>query len=185
MNSNLTYASLNDAGNNTGYYVKAGNLRRQGLELELTGKLLKNMDIVMGYSYLDAGYHDSPYYHENSVPMNTANNMANSWINYTFFEGPLRNLTLGAGAYYVGERPFAEYTYKVLPGHHVQPNVKPFIADAYTTLNIKAGYRLQNTVIQLFVNNVLDSKGYTAYYRGGYLNPIDPRNVAVTLNYQF
>ncbi|MDD4008430.1 MAG: TonB-dependent receptor [Fermentimonas sp.] len=185
MNNNLTYAALNDAGSNTGYYIKAGNLKRQGLELEMTGKLLKNMDVVLGYSYLDAGYHDSPYYHEGSEPMNTANNMANGWINYTFFEGPLRNLTFGAGAYYVGERPFAEYTYKVLPGHHVQPNVKPFIADAYTTLNLKAGYRFNNIILQLFVNNILDSKGYTAYYRGGYLNPVDPRNVAVTLNYQF
>ena len=185
MNNNLTYAALNDAGSNTGYYIKAGNLKRQGLELEMTGKLLKNMDVVLGYSYLDAGYHDSPYYHEGSEPMNTANNMANGWINYTFFEGPLRNLTFGAGAYYVGERPFAEYTYKVLPGHHVQPNVKPFIADAYTTLNLKAGYRFNNIILQLFVNNILDSKGYTAYYRGGYLNPVDPMNVAFTLNYQF
>ncbi|MDD4776661.1 MAG: TonB-dependent receptor [Fermentimonas sp.] len=185
MNNNLTYAALNDAGSNTGYYIKAGNLKRQGLELEMTGKLLKNMDVVMGYSYLDAGYHDSPYYHEGSKPMNTADHMANGWINYTFFDGPLRNVTFGAGAYYVGERPFAEYTYKVLPGHHVQPNVKPFIADAYTTLNLKAGYRFDKVVLQLFVNNILDSKGYTAYYRGGYLNPVDPRNVAVTLNYQF
>lgn len=185
VNNNLTYAALNDAGNNTGYYIKAGNLRRQGLELEMTGKLLKNMDVVLGYSYLDAAYHDSPYYHEGSKPMNTANHMANSWINYTFFDGILRNLTLGAGAYYVGERPFAEYTYKVLPGHNVQPDTKPFIADGYTTLNIKAGYRIQNITLQLFVNNILDSKGYTAYYRGGYLNPIDPRNFAASLNYQF
>lgn len=111
--------------------------------------------------------------------------MANGWINYTFFEGLLRNLTLGAGAYYVGERPFAEYTYNVLPGHHVQPNVRPFIAEAYTTLNIKAGYQYQNITVQLFAKNTLNAKGYTSYYRGGYLNPIDPRNIAVTLNYQF
>ncbi|NLC85426.1 MAG: TonB-dependent receptor [Bacteroidales bacterium] len=185
MNNNLTYAALNDAGSNTGYYIKAGNLKRQGLELELTGKLIKNMDVVMGYSYLDAGYKDSPYYHEGSAPMNTANHIANGWFNYTFFEGALRNLTLGAGAYYVGERPFAEYTYKVLPGHHVEPNIEPFIADAYTTLNVKVGYRYRNILLQMFVNNILDAKGYTAYYRGGYLNPTDPRNIAVSLNYQF
>lgn len=177
VNSNLTYAALNDAGNNTGYYIKAGNLKRQGVELEITGKLLKTVDVVMGYSFLDAEYHDSPYYHEGSAPMNTANHTANGWVNYTFFSGPFRNLTLGAGAYYVGERSFAEYTYKVLPGHNVQPNTKPFIADAYTTLNVKVGYRVQNTVIQLFVNNILDSKGYTAYYRGGYLNPIDTQEM--------
>src|SRR5690554_4092620 len=105
LNNNISYAALDDAGRNTGYYIKAGNLKRQGVELELTGKILRNMDAVLGYSHLDAGYQDSPYYHEGSSPMNTANHMANGWFNYTFFEGYLRNLSLGAGIYYVGERP--------------------------------------------------------------------------------
>ena len=185
LNNNLSYAALDDAGRNTGYYIKAGNLKRQGLELELTGKILKNMDAVLGYSYLDAGYHDSPYYHEGSKPMNTANHMANGWFNYTFFEGFLRNLSLGAGLYYVGERPFAEYTYQVLPGHNVQPNTKPFVADPYTTFNLQAGYRVNKVQLRLFFNNVFDSKGYTSYYRGGYLNQIEPANIAATINYQF
>lgn len=185
LNNNISYAALDDAGRNTGYYIKAGNLKRQGVELELTGKILKNMDAVFGYSYLDAGYHDSPYYHEGSAPMNTANHMANGWFNYTFFEGFLRNLSLGAGVYYVGERPFAEYTYQVLPGHNVQPNTEPFIADPYTTFNLQAGYRVDKVQLRLFFNNIFNSKGYTAYYRGGYLNQTDPANIAATINYQF
>lgn len=185
LNNNLSYAALDDAGRNTGYYIKAGNLKRQGVELELTGKILSNLDAVLGYSYLDAGYHDSPYYHEGSAPMNTANHMANGWFNYTFFEGFLRNMSLGAGLYYVGQRPFAEYTYQVLPGHNVEPNTKPFIADAYTTFNIQAGYRINRVQMRLFFNNIFNSKGYTSYYRGGYLNQTDPANFAATINYQF
>ncbi|MBF6597016.1 MAG: TonB-dependent receptor [Fermentimonas sp.] len=185
LNNNISYAALDEAGRNTGYYIKAGNLKRQGVELELTGKILKNMDAVLGYSYLDAGYHDSPYYHEDSEPMNTANHMANGWFNYTFFEGFLRNVSLGAGVYYVGERPFAEYTYQVLPGHNVQPNTKPFIADSYTTFNLQAGYRVNKVQLRLFYNNIFNSKGYTSYYRGGYLNQTDPVNIAATINYQF
>lgn len=184
-NNNLTYAVLDEAGNNTGYYMKAGNLKREGVELELTGKLLKNMDVVMGYSYLDASYHDSPYYHEGSSPMNTANHTANGWLNYTVFDGFFRNLSFGLGAYFVGERPFAEYTYRVLSGHNVQANTPPFMAKPYTTVNLQMGYRLKNYQIRVFANNVLNSIGYTAYYRGGYLNPTDPRNFAVALNYQF
>ena len=185
LNNNLTYAALDDAGRNTGYYIKAGNLKRKGVELELTGKILRNMDAVFGYSYLDAGYHDSPYYHEGSSPMNVANHMANGWLNYTFFEGFLRNLSVGAGIYYVGERPFAEYTYQILPGHNVQPNIKPFLADPYTTLNLQAGYRMNKVQLRLFFNNILNSKGYTSYYRGGFLNQTDPTNIAVTINYHF
>ena len=184
-NNNLTYATLDEGGNNTGYYMKAGNLKREGLELELTGKLLKNMDVVVGYSYLDASYHDSPYYHEGSSPMNTANHTANGWLNYTIFEGLFRNLSFGLGTYFVGERPFAEYTYRVLPGHNVQANTPPFMAKPYTTLNFQIGYRYRSYQIRAFMNNLLNSTGYTAYYRGGYLNPTDPRNFAVTVNYQF
>ena len=184
-NNNLTYATLDEAGNNTGYYIKAGNLKREGLELELTGKLLKNMDVVLGYSYLDASYHDSPYYHEGSSPMNTANHTANAWLNYTVFDGIFRNLSFGMGAYFVGERPFAEYTYTVLPGHNVQANTPPFMAKPFTTLNLQMGYRLKNYHVRAFVNNLLNSTGYTAYYRGGYLNPTDPMNFALAVNYQF
>ena len=184
-NNNLTYATLDEAGNNTGYYIKAGNLKREGLELELTGKLLKNMDVVLGYSYLDASYHDSPYYHEGSSPMNTANHTANGWLNYTVFDGIFRNLSFGMGAYFVGERPFAEYTYTVLPGHNVQANTPPFMAKPFTTLNLQMGYRLKNYHVRAFVNNLLNSTGYTAYYRGGYLNPTDPMNFALAVNYQF
>lgn len=185
MNNNLTYAALDDAGNNTGYYIKAGNLKREGLELELTGKPVKNLDVVLGYSYLDASYHDSPYYHEGSSPMNTANHTANGWLNYAVSRGALRNLSFGLGVYYVGERPFAEYTYAVLPGHNIQVNTPPFMADPYTTVNAQAGYRIDKYQIKLFLNNLLDVTGYTAYYRGGYLNPTDPRNFAISFNYQF
>lgn len=185
LNNNLTYALLNESGQNTGYYMKAGNLKRKGVELELTGRLLKNLDVVGGYSYLDAAYHDSPYYHEESAPMNTAKHTANGWINYTLFDGLLRNLSFGLGIYYVGERPLAEYTYQVIPGHAIQPNTPPFLADAYSTVNAQVGYRFRNYRVRLFMNNLLNSTGYTAYYRGGYLNPTDPRNFSVALNYQF
>ena len=97
----------------------------------------------------------------------------------------MRNLSLGVGAYCVGERPFAEYTYKIVPGHNVQPNTPPFIADAFTTLNLQAGYRIGKYQMRAYLYNLLNEIGYTAYYRGGYLNPTDPRNFAVTINCQF
>lgn len=184
-NNNLSYEALDEGGNSTSLYIKAGNLKRQGVELDITGRLLRNLDLVLGYAYLDAGYHDSPYYHEGSAPMNTTDHTANAWLNYTVIGGPLRNLAFGAGAYYVGKRPLAEYTYRVVPGHDVQPNTRPFLADDYLTVNAHISYRYQNYTLRAFVNNIFDSTGHTAYYRGGYLNPTDPTNFAVSLNYSF
>lgn len=185
LNDNLTYGELDNSGQSTGYYIKAGNLLRKGLELELTGRLLTNLDLVLGYTYLDAQYRNSPYYNEGSAPMNSAKHTANGWLNYKLTDGLLKNLSFGLGAYYVGKRPFAEYTNKVLPGHDVQPNTRPFLADAFTTVNLQVGYAYQNLHLRVFANNIFNSIGYTSYYRGGYLNPTDPRNFAVSLTYKF
>ena len=185
LNDNLTYEVLNDALQATGRYMKVGKLTRRGLEAELTGRLLPTLDVVLGYAYLDAQYKDSPSYVDGSSPMNTAKHTANSWINYSIPAGALKNLSFGMGAYFVGARPLAEYTQREITGHQIQPNTKPFLADAYTTLNLQMGYAVDNFNFRLFVNNILDQVGYTAYYRGGYLNPTDPRNMALTVSYTF
>lgn len=185
LNDNLTYELLNEALQGTGRYMKVGKLTRNGLEAELTGRLLPTLDVVLGYAYLDAKYQDSPSYVDGSAPMNTARHTANSWINYSIPKGALKNLSFGMGAYYVGARPLAEYTQREITGHQIQPNTKPFLADAYTTLNFQMGYAIDNFNFRLFLNNILDQIGYTAYYRGGYLNPTDPRNFALTVNYKF
>ncbi len=185
LNDNLTYEVLNSALQGTGRYMKVGKLTRKGLEAELTGRLLPMMDVVLGYAFLDAQYQDSPSYVNGSAPMNTAKHTANGWLNYSIPKGALKNLSFGMGAYYVGARPLAEYTQREIAGHQIQPNTKPFLADAYTTLNFQMGYAINKFNFRVFVNNILDQVGYTAYYRGGYLNPTDPRNMALSVNYRF
>ncbi|NLO69898.1 MAG: TonB-dependent receptor [Porphyromonadaceae bacterium] len=185
LNDNLTYEILNDALQGTGHYMKVGKLTRKGLETELTGRLLPTLDVVLGYAYLDAQYKDSPNYVNGSAPMNTAKHTANGWVNYSIPKGSLKNLSFGMGAYYVGERPLAEYTQREIAGHQIQPNTKPFLADAYTTTNVQLGYAFNKLHFRIFINNIFNKIGYTAYYRGGYLNPTDPRNFALTANYGF
>jgi iron complex outermembrane receptor protein len=143
------------------------------------------LDVVLGYAYLDAQYKDSPNYVNGSAPMNTAKHTANGWVNYSIPKGSLKNLSFGMGAYYVGERPLAEYTQREIAGHQIQPNTKPFLADAYTTTNVQLGYAFNKLHFRIFINNIFNKIGYTAYYRGGYLNPTDPRNFALTANYGF
>lgn len=185
LNDNLTYEILNNALQGTGRYLKVGELTRKGLEAELTGRLLPTLDVVMGYAYLDAQYQNSPSYVNGSAPMNTAKHTANGWVNYTIPTSALKNLSFGLGAYYVGAQALAEYTQREIAGHQIQPNTRPFLTDPYTTVNFQMGYALKNIQLRLFVNNVLNQIGYTAYYRGGYLNPTAPRNFALNVNYKF
>lgn len=184
MNQNLAYNIYDDAFQPTDYYAKAGNLLRQGIETELSGRILPNLEVILGYAYLQAEYQDSPAYHEGSEPINTPKHTGNAWAYYTLNKGFLKGLSLGVGAYYVGARPINDYTYKAAV-HNTQPNVKPFDMPSYTTVNAQLAYGIGKVRIQAFFNNIFNTLGYTSYYRGGYINQIDPFNMSASVNYRF
>ncbi|GEM51058.1 TonB-dependent receptor plug domain-containing protein [Empedobacter brevis] len=185
-NENLSYQVLNDAGNATGYYGLAGNLNRKGIEFDISGRILPNLQVLLGYAYLDATYEDSPAYVNGSRPMNAPYNTANAWIQYKFqnTNSFVDGLSLSAGVYYVGSRPVNEYAQKTFL-HNTTPGVKPFLMPEYTTLNAQVGYSLKRFDFRLFFNNITDEIGYNSYYRGGYINQIDPFNMAGQIVFKF
>ncbi|MFU1858226.1 TonB-dependent receptor domain-containing protein [Sphingobacterium sp. NGMCC 1.201703] len=182
--SDLTNAEYNDANQPTGLYFKAGDLVRDGIEAELNGRVLENLTVMLGYAYLDARYKNSPSYMNGSAPMNAPKHTANAWVQYVFNQGALRNLSLSAGVYYVGDRPVNEYS--LTPqGHGEYYGEKPFNMPAYTTLNAQVGYKWRKFDAKVFVNNITNEIGLNSYFRGGFINQIDPRNAAVSLSYKF
>ena len=123
---------------------------------------------------------------DGSAPMNAPKHTANAWVQYkfqntnTFVDG----ISLSVGAYYVGERPVNEYTKKTII-HNTTPGVKPFMMPEYTTLNAQVGYSMKRFDFRLFFNNITDQLGYNSYFRGGYINQIDPFNMAAQVNFKF
>ncbi|MBN9313708.1 MAG: ferrichrome-iron receptor [Chryseobacterium sp. 39-10] len=170
-------------------YGLAGILKRKGIEVELIGSILPNLQVMSGYSYLDAQYKDSPSFINGSAPMNAPKHTANAWLNYKFNTGILNGLDFGAGIYYVGKRPVDDWTQKTFTAGHVnsvQPGDKPFDMPAYNTVDAQVGYQLNNGLgIRVFFNNIFDSIGYSSYFRGGYIDQIQPRNFAAQINYKF
>jgi len=182
------YQPIRDANKNV-LYGLAGNLRRKGLEVELIGRILPNLQVMSGWAYLDAQYQDSPAYVNGSRPMNAPKHTANAWLNYKFNTGILDGVDVGAGIYYVGSRPVDEWTQKTFTAGHVnsvQPGVQPFDMPEYTTVDAQVGYTLKNGMgLRVFFNNIFDRVGYSSYFRGGYIDQIQPRNFAVQVNYKF
>lgn len=168
----------------TGYYFKAGDLLRDGIETELNGRVLDNLTVMIGYAYLNARYENSPSYVNGSAPMNAPKHTANGWVQYVVNKGPLSNLSLSAGVYYVGKRPVNEYS-NAYDGHSYNPGIAPFDMPAYTTLNAQVGYKVQKWEARLFLNNLTNEIGLNSYFRGGYINQTDPRNIAFALNFKF
>lgn len=185
LTDNLTNAEYFEASTQTtGYYFKAGDLRRQGIEVELSGRVMDNLELILGYAYLDAQYKNSPSYVEGSAPMNAPKHTANGWVQYTLDKTVLKGLSVGVGVYYVGERPVNEWSMSY-DGHGTSVGKKPFDMPAYTTINAQLGYTYNKVTTRVFFNNIFDALGYNSYYRGGYINQIDPRNFSVAVSYKF
>ena len=168
----------------TGYYFKAGDLVRDGIEAEINGRVTENITLMFGYAWLDARYKNSPSYVNGSAPMNAPEHTANFWAQYKFSDTVLKGLSLSAGLYYVGDRPVNEYS--LTPdGHGNYGGIKPFNMPSYTTLNAQVGYVYKKVDLRVFINNITDQVGLNSYFRGGYINQTDPFNMAVALNYKF
>jgi len=191
---NLTFFKINNKDINlpvydenwvaTGYYQKGGNDERKGIEVELSGRLLDNLEIITGYSYIDAQYKEHTSYVYGSAPLNTPKHTFNAYANYSFKE-KLDGLSLGAGLYFTGERPINDWSSGAITHEGIVPNQKPFNVDAYTQVNLQAAYRINtHWNFRFILNNVFDEVGYNAY-RTSYINQTDPRNFAGVLSYSF
>ncbi|NIF05397.1 TonB-dependent siderophore receptor [Chryseobacterium sp. Tr-659] len=187
---NLSYEVLGNNGQGIGKYALAGELRRKGMEVELIGKILPNLQVMTGWAYVDAQYQDSPSFVSGSAPINTPKNTANAWLNYKFNTGVLTGFDIGAGIYYVGTRPVDDYKNEaIIDNGHVngtQPGERPFNMPDYTTVEAQVGYTFKNGLgLRGFFNNIFNAVGYNSYFRGGYIDQIQPRNFAVQVNYKF
>lgn len=183
-NKNINLPVYDETWANILYYEKGGNDQRQGVEVELTGRPFENLELIGGYAYIDAQYKDHSSYVYGSAPINTPKHTFNAYANYTFKQY-LSGLSIGAGAYFTGERPINDWSSGPVTHQGIVPNQKPFDVDSYTMVNLQAEYRFdEHWSVQFLINNVFDSIGYNAY-RTRYINQTDPRNFAGTVRYSF
>ena len=168
----------------TGFYQKGGNDERKGVEVELSGRLLENLEVITGYSYIDAQYKEHTSFVYGSAPLNTPKHTFNAYANYSFKQ-KLKGLSVGAGVYYTGERPINDWSAGAVTHEGIVPNQEPFYVEAYTQVNAQAAYRLNNHWnFRVILNNVFNEIGYNAY-RTRFINQTDPRNFAAILSYSF
>jgi len=88
----------------TTYSVTTGEIRSRGIEVEGRASLSDNLDLILTYAYTDAEITKSNTagVEGNRVPQ-VPRHMASAWADYTFRDGPLRGLGLGAGIRFVGK----------------------------------------------------------------------------------
>ncbi|TVZ23330.1 iron complex outermembrane receptor protein [Dokdonia sp. Hel_I_63] len=191
---NATYFKINNRNINlpvydsnfiaTGFYEKGGNDQRQGIELELTGRILENLTAVAGYSFIDAQYKEHTSFVYGSSPLNTPSHTANLYLDYNF-TNKLKGLALGGGIYYTGDRPVNDWSAGAISHEGIIPNQEPFNIASFTQVDLQASYTFnEHWSGRLLVNNLFDEIGYNAY-RTRFINQTDPRTLSAVISYNF
>ncbi len=87
--------------------------------------------------------------------------------------------------YYLGERPYNDWTSPGYTTHSVNTSIEPWYNKAYTLVNAQVGYQLNaNWGLRVLANNIFDEVGYDAY-RLSFVDRIAPRNFSGVLTYRF
>ena len=99
------------------FSVQTDAVRSRGVELEARGNITRELEIIAGYTHTDAKITASAIgaqgKYVNGVPID----QASLWAKYTWFDGPLAGLGLGAGVRYAGESYGDLYNTFVLPDY--------------------------------------------------------------------
>jgi iron complex outermembrane receptor protein len=84
-------------------YVQTDAARVRGYEFEVRGNVTREFEIVAGYSHLDPVVTKSVAGNVGKYLPNVNREQASLWGKYTWYDGALAGLGLGAGVRYVGE----------------------------------------------------------------------------------
>lgn len=179
-----------------------GKSLSDGLELDITGTIVKGLNFIAGYSYNYIRYTETRDKTVFTVPAPTTQNpaatrtvtlggvvegqrlvgstknTANGTLFYTFQEGTVKGLKLGASAYYTGARNGGYNDNKTQTYSRLIP------LSAFTTFDLTAGYNWKKLSLLAKVSNITNELNYFVHENYS-VNPIPPRQFVTTLSYKF
>jgi len=179
-NSNLAQTSLANGNTNSNIKELAGETKSQGVEVDAVFKSIKNLSVMVGYSFNETKYTQSNIYVIGSQLRYNPKNTANASISYNFTEGKLKNLNVGVVSQYFGDR-FAgrstrltvdNDTYRLIP-----------LTD-YFLLDFVMGYEYKKWKINGKIANIFNELNYNIHDDNS-LNPIAPTNFSLQLGFTF
>jgi len=164
-------------------YEASGEVRSQGIDMELQGALTRNWQVGAGYTYARAHIIKdaaNPGNVNQRFDSDTPEHMFKLTTTYRF-EGPLEKLRIGGNISWQS-RIYNDFT--VVDGSEYR-----LIQGSYAVTDLMAGYQVnKNLDLQLNANNVFDRKYYSAVansvsYAGDTWGA--PRNMMLTAKYSF
>ncbi|MFD0941121.1 TonB-dependent receptor [Pedobacter boryungensis] len=171
----------------------SGKTASDGIEFDLTGTIIKGLNFIAGYSYNFIRYTETldkttitsgtttttiGGIVEGQRLVGSTKNTANGTLFYTFQNGSVKGLKLGASAYYTGNRNGGYNDSKTGTPSRLIP-----LSD-FTTFDLSAGYAWRKLSLLAKVANITNELNYFVHENYS-VNPIPPRQFITTLSYKF
>ncbi|WP_239685033.1 TonB-dependent siderophore receptor [Ventosimonas gracilis] len=159
---------------NPGFSITVGEVRSQGIDAQVSGKIGDNFNLIAAYAFIDAkvtqdqrvGYKGSRL---GGIPHHSGS-VLGIWA---FQEG----LNVGASVNYVGQREFST---------GIQAPYKGAGLPSYTTLDFLGSWEiLPNVTAGIKLNNALNKKYYERSSSHNWITPGEPRNLNFNLLISF
>jgi len=159
----------------------SGATASDGIEIDLSGTIVKGLNFIAGYSYNYMRYTSTlptTGIVEGERVVGTTKNTANGTIFYTFGNGSLKGLKLGTSVFYTGDRLGGRNTTK----NNSSTGIIPL--DGFTTVDFSAGYAFKKFSLLGKLSNIGNELNYFVHENYS-VNPIPPRQFSATLGYKF
>jgi outer membrane receptor for ferric coprogen and ferric-rhodotorulic acid len=161
---------------NEDYSLAAGEVRSQGMETEVTGKITAQWDVTAGYAYTETKYVKA-LQDAQGQPFNSSFPRHNFslWTKYRFAGGGLDRLSVGGGV-------------RAVSKSYTQWGDTTWTQRPYAVFSVQAGYAITpNITASLTVNNLFDKTYFERLagheYRQTYYG--EPRSVVLAVRGRF
>jgi iron complex outermembrane receptor protein len=183
VNSNFALAVVNPPASVPAARELVGEVTSKGVELDIATKSFHGFSFIAGYSYNDTRYTESnganSSVKEGDRLRYNPSNTANASLYYSFSDhSSLKGFSLGAGAFYVGDRVAGRNATATNPTYNLMP-----LPD-YTLIDLSAGYSIDKYAVRFKLSNVFDKLSYNVHDDNS-VNPIAPRQFSASFSYKF
>lgn len=149
-----------------------GEQRNKGFEAEIVANPVTGLNIVAGYSYVDAVLNaGDPSFVGNRPESSGPRNTANFWASYKFPQGDLQGFGLGFGGNYADKN--------LIMNRNV---VGQFAIPSYTVLNSSIFYGTEKFTLTLKLDNIANVDTYDGWST---IHPKNMRAVSANFSYRF
>ncbi|AOA58853.1 TonB-dependent siderophore receptor [Acinetobacter larvae] len=157
-----------------GWYCSkpSGEVRSEGIEAELNGEILPNLQLLAGYTFNKTEFLSDPVNQGKVFSTWTPKHMLRTWASYQL-PGQWNQLTLSGG--------FSTQT-------HTLSYDRSFKVPGFTVWNMRLSYQLTpDSTIAMNFNNIFDKRYWISAFaeQNGNNDYGDPRNVMFTLHSKF